>query len=77
MKVHISITGPLKKAGGKSEIEIYTDRKKNIKDLLLEQGYKEEELEFIMCFLNDRPVAMNTEVKDKDKICLTVMVDGG
>ncbi len=77
MKVHISITGPLKKAGGNSEIEIYTDRKKNIKDLLLEQGYKEEELEFIMCFLNDIPVAMNTEVKDKDKICLTVMVDGG
>jgi len=77
MKINISITGPLKKPGGNSEIEIYTDRKKKIKDLLLEQGYKEEELEFIMCFLNDRPVDMNTEVKDKDRICLTVMVGGG
>jgi len=77
MKVHISITGPLKKPGGNSEIEIYTESKKKIKDLLLTQGYKEEELEFIMCFLNDKPVDMNTEVKDKDKICLTVMVGGG
>ncbi len=77
MKINISIAGPLKKPGVNSEIEIYTERKKKIKDLLIEQGYKEEELEFIMCFLNDRPVAMNSEVKDKDKIYLAVMVDGG
>ena len=77
MKINLSITGPLKKPGGNSEFEIYIDRKKKIKEILLEHGYKEEELEFIMCFLNDRPVDIDTEVKDKDKICLTLLVGGG
>jgi sulfur carrier protein ThiS len=77
MKINLSITGPVKKPGGQSEIDIYIDGKKKIKDILLEHGYKEEELEFIMCFLNNKPVAMDTEVKDKDKICLTLLVGGG
>lgn len=77
MKIGLSITGALKKPQGKSEDEIYLDREKNIRDILIEYGYKEKDLEFIMCFLNDKPVDVNTGVKDKDKLCLTIMVSGG
>jgi len=77
MKIHLSITGPLKKPGGNEEMDINIEGQKDIKEILMEQGYKEEEIEFIMCFLNDKPVDMITKVKDGDKITLTILVGGG
>ncbi len=76
MKIHVTVDVPLRKSPEISEIELKLDSEETIEYILKEAGY-EKELEYIMCFLNNKPVKITEKVKDKDCLFITILVDGG
>ena len=77
MKVNISISGLLRKPQEKANFTLNLEKNATVKDAILKTGYKEDELIHMLCFVNDRPVSAKAQLKEKDKLFLTLLVGGG
>lgn len=78
MKINVTITGIVRKPSGESEITLNIEEGKEINKVLVEDiGYKEDELTYMFCFVNDKPVDIKTKLKENDNLLLTLIVGGG
>jgi hypothetical protein len=77
MKINIELSGALKRKLKENKFEFEAREGQTIKQIILELGYKEEEMRYLIPVLNSKRVDMVSTVKEGDHLKVLLPIGGG
>jgi sulfur carrier protein ThiS len=77
MKINIELSGALKRKAKENCFELEVAEGKTVHQVLLDMGYKEEEIRYLIAILNGNRVELATTLQEGDRLRILLPIGGG
>ncbi|MEM3420942.1 MAG: MoaD/ThiS family protein [Candidatus Hadarchaeum sp.] len=77
IRVKVELMPGLRPVRKENVFEMELPPESNLKSMLLEVGFREDEIEHLRVFVNEKLASLNKELKDGDNIWIGIVMGGG